>query len=147
MKRDQQAPPVILPGWRPHVSPSSALKPTVDSSLALVLIMNYDCNFLIPPSNRRSPTATGTSCSPLWRSTTKWGAARSPPAWRTLGTLSPWCSWTARPRPTSSTGSRAAATGRAPAAASLWTGLRRWSAAACAGGPRSSKSKSPTWRM
>lgn len=64
---------------------------------------------------------TGTSFSPPWRSTTRWGRARSPPAWRTSGTLSPWCSWTARPRRTSSTASRAAGSARAPPAGPPWT--------------------------
>lgn len=91
--------------------------------------------------------ARGTSCSPPWRSITKWREARSPPAWRTLGTLSPWCSWTAWRRRTSSTASRAAEPGRAQPAATPWTGLPSWSAAVCGGGPRSSKSKSPIWRM
>lgn len=96
---------------------------------------------------RQNHTARGTSCSLPWRSIMKWQEARSPPAWRTLETLSLWCSWTAWPRHTSSTASRAAERGRARLAATPWTGPPSWNAVACGGGPRSSRSKSPIWRM
>lgn len=71
---------------------------------------------------------------------------RSPPVWQTLGTLSPWCSWTARLPRTSSTASRAAGLGHALPAATPWTALPRSNGAAYGGDPLSSKSKSPTWR-
>lgn len=96
---------------------------------------------------RQNRTARGASCSLPWRSITKWREARSPPAWRTLETLSPWCSWTAWPLHTSSTASRAAERVRAWLAATPWTGPPSWNEIACEGGPRSSKSKSLIWRM
>lgn len=77
----------------------------------------------------------------------KWREVRSPPAWQTLETLSPWCSWTARPRRTSSTASKAAASARARPAAILWIAPPSWNGVACGDGPRSWKSKSPIWRM
>lgn len=77
----------------------------------------------------------------------KWREARSPPAWQTLETLSPWCSWTAQPQRTSSTASRAAASARARPAAILWIAPPRWNGVACGDGPRSWKSRSPIWRM
>lgn len=96
---------------------------------------------------RQNRTARGTSCSLPWRSITKWREARSPPAWRTLETLSPWCSWTAWPQHTSSTASRAVERVRARLAATPLTGRPSWNEVACEGGPHSSKSKSQIWQM
>lgn len=91
--------------------------------------------------------ATETFSWPLWRSIMKWREVRSPPAWQTLETLSPWCSWTARPRHTSSTASKAAGSARAQPAATPWIALPRWNGAVCGGDPHNSKSKSLIWRM
>lgn len=77
----------------------------------------------------------------------KWREVRSPPAWQTLETLSPWCSWTAQPRRTSSTASKAGASARARPAATLWIAPPRWNGVACGDGLHSWKSKSPIWRM
>lgn len=108
-------------------------------------VSNFVLSFLY--LYRQSRTATGTSYWPLWRSITKWREVRSPPAWQTLETLSPWCSWTAQPRRTSSTASKAAASARARPAATPWIAPPRWNVVACGGDPHSSKSKSPIWRM